>query len=299
MQVLNPNFSISFNLLSIRFTLLTSPVKPTSPTTTVSFGILKFLKLDATDNMTPKSTAGSETFIPLTTFKYTSWGDSGFMDMNQLITSESYNKVDFTDEELDNSGFAGLEGKFINENTFIGVQKYHLSSLKSEIPEQFIFQTKIKLIENYGVNAGDISSYKWGTWAFKVPVTVDKNLSKTIDLDKQDFESDTVKVNSMKITPFEMIVDLNYKEGNWTDYRTVIYDENGEILQFSQSTADENNNTEKLYFESPNSESTSIRVVVEKPILGEKERWENKNGNGATYEEIGKETVFDKVIQIK
>ena len=134
---------------------------------------------------------------------------------------------------------------------------------------------------------------------FKVPVTVDKNLSKTIDLDKQDFESDTVKVNSMKITPFEMIVDLNYKEGNWTDYRTVIYDENGEILQFSQSTADENNNTEKLYFESPNSESTSIRVVVEKPILGEKERWENKNRNGATYEEIGKETVFDKVIQIK
>ena len=128
---------------------------------------------------------------------------------------------------------------------------------------------------------------------------LDKNLSKTIDLDKQDFESDTVKVNSMKITPFEMIVDLNYKEGNWTDYRTVIYDENGEILQFSQSTADENNNTEKLYFESPNSESTSIRVVVEKPILGEKERWENKNGNGATYEEIGKETVFDKVIQIK
>ena len=34
-------------------------------------------------------------------FKYTSWGDSGFMDMNQLITSESYNKVDFTDEELE------------------------------------------------------------------------------------------------------------------------------------------------------------------------------------------------------
>ena len=52
--------------------------------------------------------------------------------------------------------------------------------------------------------------------------------------------------------------------------------------------------TERLYFESPNSESTSIRVVVEKPILGEKERWENKNGNGATYEEIGKENVFDK-----
>ena len=59
------------------------------------------------------------------------------------------------------------------------------------------------------------------------------------------------------------------------------------IAAFEAMKADENNNTEKLYFESPNSESTSIRVVVEKPILGEKERWENKNGNGATYEEIG------------
>lgn len=232
-------------------------------------------------------------------FKYTSWGDSGLMDMNQLITSEAYNKVDFTDEELDNSGFAGLEGNFINENTFVGVQKYHLSSLKSEIPDQFTFQTKIELIKNYGVNASDISSYKWGTWAFKVPVTVDKNLRKTIDLNKQDIESDTVKVNSITITPFDMIVDLNYKEGYWTDYRTVIYDENGEILQFSQSTADEDNNTEKICSQSPNSESSSIRVVVEKPILEEKEKWEDSRGSEATYEEVGKEIVFDKVIQIK
>lgn len=232
-------------------------------------------------------------------FKYTSWGDSGLMDMNQLITSEAYNKVDFTDEELDNSGFAGLEGNFINENTFVGVQKYHLSSLKSEIPDQFTFQTKIKLIENYGANASDISSYKWGTWAFKVPVTVDKNLRKTIDLNKQDIESDTVKVNSITITPFDMIVDLNYKEGYWTDYTTVIYDENGEILQFSQSTADEDNNTEKICSQSPNSESSSIRVVVEKPILEEKEKWEDSRGSEATYEEVGKEIVFDKVIQIK
>lgn len=232
-------------------------------------------------------------------FKYTSWGDSGLMDMNQLITSEAYNKVDFTDEELDNSGFAGLEGNFINENTFVGVQKYHLSSLKSEIPDQFTFQTKIELIKNYGVNASDISSYKWGTWAFKVPVTVDKNLRKTIDLNKQDIESDTVKVNSITITPFDMIVDLNYKEGYWTDYTTVIYDENGEILQFSQSTADEDNNTEKICSQSPNSESSSIRVVVEKPILEEKEKWEDSRGSEATYEEVGKEIVFDKVIQIK
>lgn len=232
-------------------------------------------------------------------FKYTSWGDSGLMDMNQLITSEAYNKVDFTDEELDNSGFAGLEGKFINENTFVGVQKYHLSLLKSEIPDQFTFQTKINLIENYGVNANDISSYKWGTWAFKVPVTVDKNLRKTVDLNKQDIESDIVKLNSIAITPFDMIIDLNYKVGYWTDYRTIIYDENGKIVQLSQSTAGDDNKSEKIFYQSPDSESNSIRIVVEKPILEEKEKFEDNRGSGATYEEVGKEIVFDKIIQIK
>lgn len=232
-------------------------------------------------------------------FKYTSWGDSGLMDMNQLITSEAYNKVDFTDEELDNSGFAGLEGKFINENTFVGVQKYHLSSLKSEIPDQFTFQTKINLIENYGVNANDKSYYKWGTWAFKIPVTVDKSLRKIVDLSEQEIESDIIKVNSISITPFDMIVDVNYKIGNWNDYRVVIYDETGEIIQISQTTASEDNKTEKICSQAPSSESNSIRVVVEKPILEEKEKMENGNSSETIYEEIGKETVFDKVIQIK
>lgn len=232
-------------------------------------------------------------------FKYTSWGDSGLMDMNQLLTSEAYNKVDFTDEELDNSGFSGLEGNFINENTFVGVQKYHLSSLKSEIPDQFTFQTKIELIENYGVNANDISSYKWGTWAFKVPVSVDKNLRKTIDLNKQDIESDTVKVNSITITPFDMIVDVNYKIGNWNNYRVVIYDENGEIIKISQTIASKDNKNEKICSQGPNSESNSIRVVVEKSILKEKEKYEDNHGSGTIYEEVGKEIVFDKVIQIK
>lgn len=232
-------------------------------------------------------------------FKYTSWGDSGVMDMNQLVTSEAYNKVDFTDEELDNSGFAGLEGKFIDENTFVGVQKYHLTSLKAEIPDQFTFQTKINLIENYGVDANDMSYYKWGTWAFKVPVTVNKDLIRNIDLTEKEIESDLVKVNSIAITPFDILVDVNYKVGKWTDYRVFIYDENGEVLKLSQGTPDEDKNTEKICAKAPSSESRSIRVVVEKPILEEKEKWENENGNGTIYEEVGKETVFDKVIPIK
>ena len=39
--------------------------------------------------------------------------------------------------------------------------KPNVISIPAEIPEQFTFQTKINLIENYGVNADDISLYKW------------------------------------------------------------------------------------------------------------------------------------------
>lgn len=230
-------------------------------------------------------------------FKYTSWGDSGLMDMNQLVTEAAYNKVDFTDEELDNSGFAGLEGKFIDKNTFVGVKKYGLSSLKQEIPDQFTFQTKIKLIENYGINADDNSDFTWGTWAFKVPVKVNKELRKNIDLSKQEIESETVKVNSISITPFDMIVDINYKVRNLFNYRVLVYDENGEPLQVSESALDENN--EKILTQAPNSQCSSIRIVVEKPILKETESHETPNGKNISYEEIGHEVVFDKTIKLK
>ena len=71
-HVLNPNFSASFNLFSIKFIALTSPVNPTSPNATTSFGIDIFLKLEAVESIIPKSIAGSFTLKPPTTFKYTS-----------------------------------------------------------------------------------------------------------------------------------------------------------------------------------------------------------------------------------
>ena len=80
MHVLNPIFSASFTRFSIILTALISPVKPTSPIATMSFGSGKFLKLEPTASTVPKSTAGSTNLIPLTTFKYTSWEPSGILD---------------------------------------------------------------------------------------------------------------------------------------------------------------------------------------------------------------------------
>ncbi|MEG0133350.1 MAG: DUF4179 domain-containing protein [Clostridium sp.] len=195
-------------------------------------------------------------------FKYTSWGKSGLMDMNQLLTTEAYNIADFTDERVDNSGFAGLEGKFIDENTFIGVEKYNLSNLKSEIPDEFMFQTKIKSLGNYSTVKGDKDYVKWGTWAFKVPVKVNKELKKVIGLDS--VEESIVKVNSLSITPFDIVIDIDYKNGEFHEYRTKIYDENGEELQPGDGIATDNNRRQKQIFAAPSKDSNNIRVVIEK-----------------------------------
>ena len=72
MHFLNPSFSASFKRFSIKLTILTSPVKPTSPIATTPFGMLIFLKLEAAARIIPKSKAGSLIRIPPTTFKYTS-----------------------------------------------------------------------------------------------------------------------------------------------------------------------------------------------------------------------------------
>lgn len=212
-------------------------------------------------------------------FKYTSWGNTGKMDMNQLITEESYNKVNFSDIELDGSGFAGLEGKFINENTFVGVRKYNLDSLNTEIPSEFIFQTKIIYLENYGINNTDRSYKKIGSWAFKVPVTVNKNLRKNIEFSQQ--KNDLVTINSINLSPFDMILDINYKlEDNYL-YKFFIYDENGDLLMISNQTLNSNKDNHKITTNAPNIKSNSIRIVIEK------------------QNESTKETVYDSIISLK
>ena len=100
-------------------------------------------------------------------FKYTSWENGKELDMNQLIIEEKYNSLDFTNQEPNTSGFAGLEGKFIDDKTFVGVRKYDLSSIKEEIPDEFMFKTKIKVVDNYAININDKDYTKWGTWHLK------------------------------------------------------------------------------------------------------------------------------------
>lgn len=223
-------------------------------------------------------------------FKYTSWGNGKKLDMNQLIIEEAYNKVSFSDKELDSTGFAGLEGKFTDEYTFVGVQKYKINEIKEEVPDEFTFKTKLKVIDNYAINEGDKDDVTWGTWAFNIPVKVNKELRNIINL--ENVENDFVKVNSISITPFDMIIKNSYKKGTWDEYRMTVFDDKGKKLEQSESTADNDNKGDKTYLQSPK-DSKNIRVVIEKP------KYKELKSQPGTYEEIGSDVVLDEVINLK
>ena len=70
--LLNPSFSASNILCSIRLTALTSPDRPTSPAKTVSEGSAISILDESIAITTPKSIAGSATFIPPAIFINTS-----------------------------------------------------------------------------------------------------------------------------------------------------------------------------------------------------------------------------------
>lgn len=96
---------------------------------------------------------------------------------NQLLYQQR-EKLSFTDEALDCSGIAGLEGKFIDDNTFEGVETYNLNSLKAEIPDNFDFEILINIFRCIPIIGDDRAELmRVGDWGFKIKVSTVKNAS--------------------------------------------------------------------------------------------------------------------------
>lgn len=223
-------------------------------------------------------------------FPYTSWENGKELDMNQLIIEEKYNKLDFTKEEPNISGFAGLEGKFIDEYTFVGIRKYDLSEIKEEIPSEFNFKTKIEVVINSPVMLNDKNYIKSGTWAFNIPVKVSKELKEEIKI--ENVENEYIKIDSVILTPFEMRIIAKYKQGNWNDYEMRVYDKNGEELFSGKVIADEDKKEICPYLAVPE-DNSEVRIVIDKVT------WKELPGQPGSLDEVGREQIFDEVIELK
>lgn len=227
-------------------------------------------------------------------FKYTSRGEQ-VLDKTQLMTSEEYNKVSFSDKELDNTGFAGLEGEFIDENTFIGMERYYLKSLDTEIPDNFEFEVKLKSVGTAGFSENDKGQNFYGTWAFKVPVKVDKGISKNIAV---NYKTDKgLSLDYVFITPVSLRVNTTNPENY--HYGILVYDDKNNQLRADMSKIYDDNK-QISYFSAVPKDSKTLRVVIYRDILIKKETTQNSDGSYSTlYEDTGDEIFVDKTIEIK
>lgn len=129
---------------------------------------------------------------------------------SQLLLYDDYAKTSFHKGILDTGGIAGLEGKFIDEHTFIGVETYLFKELKRKIPEKFKLDIKIGAISLNSVEDGKIIK---GNWKFSVPVTLNGNGTKVITPSIEYNNISIKKVTLSRLNTFieaEIHSDLDY-----------------------------------------------------------------------------------------
>ena len=156
----------------------------------------------------------------------------GYDILERQILYEGKGRVNFTNETLDDGGIAGIEGKFIDDNTFVGVEKYNLGFLGRdsgeivEIPDNFEFEILMKNIRAIPVIGDDKEELiREGKWGFKVDVNVDKSISKNIDVKIES--EDEIGINEVVITPFEIKVKTQHSNSKKNNYHIRLTDENG------------------------------------------------------------------------
>lgn len=105
------------------------------------------------------------------------------------------------------------EGKFIDENTFIGVLTYNFY----ETSEDFKFKTEITSIqnydvikdgENYSINKNVENYIINGSWKFEVPIRVTEYITSIVEIN--DFGDSGIEYMKISQTPFNMEIDLDY-----------------------------------------------------------------------------------------
>ncbi|MGL4762990.1 MAG: DUF4179 domain-containing protein [Sarcina sp.] len=208
--------------------------------------------------------------------------------------------IDFSAENLITS--ESLIGTFIDKNTFVGMEKYSLEDAKVEIPDGFILTKKVKNIEICGEYQADTMKIK-GEWNFEIPITVNKDLTKIIEVNKENYN---YKINRIHKSPFHMIIERTDGIGlpDFYEFKNiVIYDEDGRELRVSGSSKT------RLEVEAPKENSENIRFVLKREKLAKVSEEDTKDTEKSTsstesatsYEtvEYEKEPIIDIVIPIK
>ncbi|XZI42647.1 DUF4179 domain-containing protein [Clostridium perfringens] len=199
-------------------------------------------------------------------------------------------KVSFADSELDNSGVSGLEERFIDDHTFVGVEEYNLTSLNMKIPDEFEFTINFNAIVEEGWNIErDKDNVLEGTWNFKVPVKVDKLLSKNIEVNA--INNDGIGIKEIISTPIKLKVVTTGYDREKNDYWVRVYDEKGNILRTSSGEELSSYGEYLSTIAKEGEDIKKIKVEIYKPFVDE---------NGKDYFHDPRETIlYSKEINLE
>ena len=142
----------------------------------------------------------------------------------QLLVSER-GVVDFEDGELETLGLSGLQGKFIDEHTFIGVKSFSFNG-KKDIPKNFNINVEFESVALNSVedNVPRVS----GNWKFNIPVEYKKGI-KEINTNIKNGNIEIEKINIGKLNT-ELVVK-GPKNIMQTDESTIfLYDDKGKEI---------------------------------------------------------------------
>lgn len=150
-----------------------------------------------------------------------------------ILTEDEKIAVDFWSGRLQNG--SGIEGKFIDEFNFMGVETIDLAPITSkgiEIPDKFNLEIKIgKLIEELWNDKDKVQYGKnkiAGPWNFKIEVT--KNTSEVKEVKKEQVDGE-VKFNKIIATPTTTDIELTIPNSYPDGVVVVAHDDNGHGLQ--------------------------------------------------------------------
>lgn len=227
-------------------------------------------------------------------FKYEFDGNEP-LDSDQLLENEEYHKVSFSDKELVMGKVSGLDGKFIDEHTFIGMKKYYLKLLGKEIPDNFDFEVKITSFTTHVFPNNPKNQIINGKWVFNVPVKVDRSISKNIDI---NYKTDNgFSLDSIIITPFSVVINSTNLDNEHYNMK-VIDGKNKKLKSDGGRSLDENKKIN--YFGALSKECKSLRVIIYKDKTEQKETIENQKGSSETnYINVGEDVLLDKTISIE
>lgn len=229
------------------------------------------------------------------------------LDITQLGTIEEYNRASFTDQELPTWEFSGINGGFIDDKTFVGMHTYNLEALGVDIPDKFDFEIKITsfMTRKQGRKIPFMPETKMynGSWAFKVPVEVERSFEKEVNINES--LSNGVTLDSIIATPLETIVTVDYGNESRTEddilqlYEVKMYDEQDNEIRMKGGES--YGNIDKHFFEARENIS-NIKVVLYKynyEVADNNSKHSDiLNIDGVDYVRTVEETV-EKTVEIK